>query len=107
MTSKKRRGAPPKAKVGDAKSIIEKVKMEFDKFDAQVANSLPELLAAYYDLGVNPKNGETTRRTVLKELIERAEGKLEEEEKEVKGEAEETEEIETSEVSLISVNFRG
>lgn len=102
--TKKKAGPPKKAKFGDADSIREKVQREFEKFDIKLANSLPELLEAYYNLGMDGKSGETTRRTVIKELIDRSESKLEEVAANTEQVVEEEEE-EVVEISLISTSM--
>ncbi len=105
MSIKKKAGPPKKAKFGDANSIREKVKREFDKFDTMLANNLPELLEAYYNLGMDGKSGETTRRTVIKELIDRSESKLEEVGTKPEQEVEVEEEEDVVEISLISTGM--
>lgn len=78
MTTKRGRGRPtiPKATAGDAESIIKKVEYEFDRFDARLANELPELLDAYFKLALNAEK-ENTKKAVMEKLIERAEKKIE------------------------------
>ena len=72
---KRGRGRPKKAKIGDMNSIQDVIKESLDKFDVRLANELDDLLTAYYKLGTEAES-ETTRRTVLKELIDHARNKL-------------------------------
>lgn len=75
VTAKRGRGRPKRAKVGDMESIQAVIQESLEKFDVRLANDLDNLLTAYYKLGTEAES-ETTRRTVLKELIDHARNKL-------------------------------
>jgi hypothetical protein len=76
MASKRGKGRPENARAGDLESIVTKATWEFDKFDSKIANALPSLLSAYYDLAFTAEK-ENTRKAVLEELIKRAEKTIE------------------------------
>lgn len=78
MAGKRGRPTIPKATAGDAESIIRKVEYEFDRFDASLANELPKLLEAYFELAFKAEK-ENTKKAVMEKLIERAEKKIEQE----------------------------
>jgi hypothetical protein len=76
MASKRGKGRPENARAGDLESIVNKATWEFDKWDAKIANELPKLLDAYYKLAFTAEK-ENTRKSVLEELIKRAEKTIE------------------------------